>query len=45
MAKRLAKGSTNRLVELAIEFDLDASALLSLSMAADAYRTVRPEAG
>lgn len=44
MAKHLAKGSPNRLGELAMEFDLDASALLSLRMAADAYRTVRPEA-
>jgi hypothetical protein len=43
-AKRLGKGSPNRLGELAMEFDLDASALLNLRMAADAYRAVRPEA-
>lgn len=45
MSKRLAKGAPNRLGELAMEFDLEASALLSLKMAADAYRAVRPEAG
>jgi len=44
ISKRLAKGAPNRLGELAMEFDLDASALLSLRMAADAYRAVRPEA-
>jgi len=44
MSKRLAKGAPNRLGELAMEFDLEASALLSLRMAADAYRSVRPEA-
>lgn len=44
MAKRLGKQSPNRLAALAMEFDLDASALLSLRMAADAYRGVRPEA-
>ena len=44
LAKRLGKGSPNRLGELAMEFDLDASALLSLRIAADSYRAVRPEA-
>ncbi|MEO5579793.1 MAG: hypothetical protein ABIR58_03990 [Gemmatimonadaceae bacterium] len=44
LAKRLGKESPNRLGALAMEFDLDASALLSLRMAADAYRGVRPEA-
>ncbi len=44
ISKRLARGAPNRLGELAMEFDLDASALLSLRMAADAYRAVRPEA-
>ncbi|MEO5902441.1 MAG: hypothetical protein ABIQ55_00330 [Gemmatimonadaceae bacterium] len=44
ISRRLAKGAPNRLGELAMEFDLEASALLSLRMAADAYRTVRPEA-
>lgn len=44
MAKRLGKQSPNRLGELAMEFDLEASALLNLRMAADAYRGVRPEA-
>lgn len=44
LAKRLGKGSANRLGELTMEFDLTASALLNLRMAADAYRSVRPEA-
>lgn len=44
MAKRLGEQSPNRLAALTMEFDLDASALLSLRMAADAYRGVRPEA-
>jgi hypothetical protein len=44
MAKRLGRQSPNRLAELAMEFDLEASALLNLRMAADAYRAVRPEA-
>ena len=44
MAKRLGKQSPNRLAELAMEFDLEASALLNLRMAADAYRAARPEA-
>jgi hypothetical protein len=44
MAKRLGRQSPNRLAELALAFDLEASALLALRMAADSYRTVRPEA-
>ncbi len=44
MARRLGKQSPNRLAELAMEFDLEASALLNLRMAADSYRAVRPEA-
>lgn len=44
MAKRLGKQSPNRLAELAMEFDLEASALLNLRMAAEAYKAVRPEA-
>jgi hypothetical protein len=43
LAKRLGKQSPTRLAELALSFDLEASALLSLRMAADAYRTARPE--
>ena len=44
MAKRLGRQSPNRLAELALAFDLEASALLALRMAADSYRMVRPEA-
>lgn len=44
MAKRLGRQSPNRLAELAMAFDLEASALLALRMAADSYRSVRPEA-
>jgi hypothetical protein len=44
MAKRLGRQSPNRLAELALAFDLEASALLALRMAADSYRAVRPEA-
>jgi hypothetical protein len=43
MAKRLGRQSRNRLAELTLSFDLEASALLNLKMAADAYRTARPE--
>jgi len=43
MAKRLGRQSPNRLAELTLSFDLEASALLNLKMAADAYRTARPE--
>ena len=44
MAQRLGRQSPNRLGELALAFDLEASALLALRMAADSYRSVRPEA-
>jgi hypothetical protein len=44
MAKRLGRQSPNRLAELALAFDLEASALLGLRMAADSYKGVRPEA-
>lgn len=44
MAQRLGRQSPNRLAELALAFDLEASALLALRMAADSYRAVRPEA-
>lgn len=44
MARRVGEQSPNGLGALTMEFDLDASALLSLRMAADSYRTVRPEA-
>jgi hypothetical protein len=44
MAKRLGRQSPNRLAELALAFDLEASALLALRMAADSYRAARPEA-
>ena len=44
MAKRPGRQSKNRLGELALSFDLEASALLNLKMAADAYRAARPEA-
>jgi hypothetical protein len=43
LSKRLARQSPTRLAELTLSFDLEASALLSLRMAADSYRTVRPE--
>lgn len=44
MAQKLGRQSPNRLAELALAFDLEASALLALRMAADSYRSVRPEA-
>ena len=43
MSKRVGKQSRTRLAELTLSFDLEASALLALRMAADAYRTARPE--
>ena len=43
MSKRVSKQSRTRLAELTLSFDLEASALLALRMAADAYRTTRPE--
>lgn len=42
MSKRLRQ-SPNRLAQLTLSYDLEASALLALKMAADAYRAVRPE--
>lgn len=44
LAKRVGRQSPTRLAQLALSFDLEASALLSLRMAADAYLTARPEA-
>ncbi len=44
MSKRIGRQSPNRLAELTLAFDLEASALLALRMAADSYRSVRPEA-
>jgi len=44
MAKRPGEQSPNRFGALTMEFDLEASALLGLRMAADSYRAVRPEA-
>lgn len=38
------KHSTDRLAELAVDYDLEASALLQLRQATDAYRRVRPQA-
>jgi hypothetical protein len=44
LSKRVSKGSRDRLARLTLSFDLEASALLNLKMAADSYRSVRPEA-
>ncbi len=44
MSKRVGRQSPNRLAELTLAFDLEASALLALRMAAESYRSVRPEA-
>ena len=44
MSRRVGRQSPNRLAELTLNFDLEASALLALRMAADAYRVARPEA-
>lgn len=38
------KGNRDRLAILTLSFDLEASSLLNLKMAADAYRAARPEA-
>lgn len=43
MSKRVNRQSRTRLAELTLSFDLEASALLALRMAADAYRVARPE--
>jgi hypothetical protein len=44
LSKRVQNGSPNRLARLTLSFDLEASSLLNLRMAADSYRSVRPEA-
>jgi len=44
LTKMAGGQSRNRLARLTIMFDLEASALLALKMAADSYRAVRPEA-
>ncbi len=43
MSRRLNRQSRTRLAELTLSFDLEASALLALRMAADSYRTARPD--
>ena len=44
LSKNAHKGSRDRLARLTLSFDLEASSLLALKMAADSYRSVRPEA-
>lgn len=44
MSKKVGRQSPNRLGELTMSFDLEASALLGLKMSADSYKAVRPEA-
>jgi hypothetical protein len=44
MSRKPGRQSPNRLGELTLSFDLEASALLGLKMAADSYRAARPEA-
>ena len=44
LSQHVKKGSPDRLARLTLSFDLEASALLNLKMAADSYRSVRPEA-
>ena len=43
-SKKLSRHTPEKLNELAVEYDLEASALLALRHALDAYRRVRPEA-
>jgi hypothetical protein len=43
-SKKLSRHTPEKLNELAVEYDLEASALLALRHAIDAYRKVRPEA-
>lgn len=43
-SKRTAKRTPEALGDLVLQYDLEASALLALRHAADAYRKVRPEA-
>ena len=44
MARRVGRQSPNRLAELTMSFEIEASALLALRMAADSYRKARPDA-
>lgn len=44
VARRIDAHGPDKLGEMAVEFDLEASALLALRMAVDSYRAVRPEA-
>jgi len=44
MSRNAGTQSPDRFGRLTLMFDLDASALLALRMAADSYRSVRPEA-
>jgi len=44
MSRRVGRQSPNRLAELTMSFEIEASALLALRMAADSYRKARPEA-
>jgi hypothetical protein len=44
MSRKVGRQSPNRLGELTLSFDLEASALLALKMSADSYRAARPEA-
>ena len=43
-ARQSAKHDSEALADLVLQYDLEASALLALRQAADAYRKVRPEA-
>ena len=43
-SRHLELQDANTIYELSMDYDLEASALLALSQAADAYRKVRPEA-
>ncbi len=44
MSRRVGRQSPNRLAEFTMSFEIEASALLALRMAADSYRKARPEA-
>ena len=44
LSRRLAEHSSAKLGELQMEYELEASALLALQQATEAYRKVRPEA-
>jgi hypothetical protein len=43
-SRRSTKHDPETLADLVVQYDLEASALLALRQAADAYRKVRPEA-